>query len=429
MKDKSDANSKAVSKKSKKKKYKLQVMDIITIIFTAVILGVMGYVLYSQFAGDGDSSGNTVNNGVPTASAAASNNTATPAPTAAPVLSDIGNNYGNISNNAAEALIDGREYFISADSDGNTHIYMTDGENTRDLIKTAASSLNVVNDYITYADQKDVKAAYYVFYIDGDGKICYVTDGPITKDAEVSVPLESKVFLDGKYSVINVSGEFLYYLNGDGHIGKVSILDKTDTVLGSERAYSNFCLYYGVIYARGADDGFIYQMPSNPKTNSSDKPSSTASATASPTPSSSKDGDDNKTDESNEKLLAGNACTAFAIDNDWIYTVGDNGIVRYLVISGAKDTLADIKADAINVRNGVIYYTSGGTLYTAANAEQLLTSGAGTSIASVGGGNGEYGRGICAQTNTVYVTDENGVLMKSVYDKESKTYGELAAMN
>ena len=32
--------------KSKKKKYKLQVMDIITIVFTAIILGIMGFLLY-----------------------------------------------------------------------------------------------------------------------------------------------------------------------------------------------------------------------------------------------------------------------------------------------------------------------------------------------------------------------------------------------
>lgn len=409
----SEANSNAASKKGKKGKHKLQLMDIITIIFTAIILGVMGYVLYDQFSGSGGGSNNPVNN-TPTSSVSTSSSGAssTPAPTAPPVLSDIGNNYGNISNGALEAIIDGREYFISADAEGDTHIYMTDGENTRDLIKTDASSLNVVTDYITYADQDGTKA-YYVFYIDGDGKICYVSDGPLTKDAEAAVPLKANVFLDGKYSVINVSGEYLYYLNGEGQIGKISILDKTDTVLGTDRAYSNFCLYYGVIYAVGADDGYIYQMPSNPQTSTSDK-----------------DSDDDASAESNEKLLVGESCTAFAIDNDWIYTVSDRGIVRYLVDSGAKDTISsEIKADAINVRNSVIYYTSGGTLYMASYTEELLKNGAGTVIASVGGENGEYGRGIYAQENTVYVTDENGVLMKSVYDKESKAYGELTAMN
>ncbi len=401
----------------KKKKYKLHPMDVVTIVFTAIIVGIMGYVIYDQFSSGGSRSDNATGNVTPPASQQDSAPSPTPTATAEPVLSDIGNNYGNITNDAMEALINNREYFISSDGAGKRGIYVSADDTTVSLITTEAHSINVINDYIKNADTSNTKS-YYVFYINGDGKICYVYDSVTSASSSDSTPessaeeapreeLSENVFADGSYRLINVSGEYIYYLGSDGDIGKISILDKSDTPLSSERKYSNFCIYYGIIYACGADDGFIYQMPSNPSSADSASPSPTA--TASP--------------ESKEKLLVDTACSDFVLDNDWIYAVTADGIVRYVYSNGARDSLSDVKADAVNVRNNVIYYTAGGKLYRAANAEKLLTGDV-TEIGAVSSDTGIY-----AQEDTVYILNENGVLMKSEYDRSSKTHGEFKAMS
>lgn len=394
----------AAKVKKKKKKYKLQPMDIVTIVFTVVIVGIMAYVLYTQFAGNGKNTGDPS-----TITGSSSPGTAvTPAPTAKPVLSDIGSIYGNTTNDSRVVVVDGREYFISADDAGDKHIFVTVGEQTTALYKANASSLNVITDYITYADQSDVKA-YYVFYINGDGKICYLYDGPVKKDKEPAA-LEEKVFLDGKYQSISVSGEFVYYLEENGHIGKAEIASGNTTELGKERAYRNMTLYYGVVYAIGKEDNLIYSMPSNP--------SKDADATAAPTAAATGTAEAEK---AGEKLLINQVCKNLVIDDDWIYVISDTGITRYMIGGNGKDTLSSVKADTINVYKGKIFYSVGTDLYTASSAEALLLGDAVKTGTIHGGCN--------VSASAVYGTDEQGRLLKATPDKESGTYGAFTKMN
>ena len=383
--------------KSKKKKYKLQVMDVITISFTAIIVGIMGFVVYNHFSEKA--------NNPPTATQAP----VTAAPTKEPTLSDIGNIYGNITNDANVVVIDDREYFISADDNGDKNIYVTANNVTTSLIKAEASSLNVVTDYISFAGQLNTKG-YYVFYINENGNICYVVDGPVGKDHEQKSALTEVVFLSGSYSSINVSGEFLYHLNSEGVIGKTSIIKKTTQDLTSERAYKNFVLHFGQIYAQGKDDGFIYSIPSVLQEKATTSATATATATG-------------EQEESNEKLIVSDSIEAYALDDNWIYTVGKNGIVRYLSDGlNKKDTLSKEKANKINVYNNAIFYIIGNHLYTSSFESLLLDSvidiGEVSSLA-----------GINLSKSAVYLVNENGKLCKSTYNSEMKTYNEFKTMN
>lgn len=388
--------------KSKKKKYKLQVMDIITIVFTAIILGIMGFVLYEHISGDGSDKD---------AASATQTAVATAAPTKEPTLSDIGNVYGNITNDANVVCIDGREYFISVDDNGDKHIYVTVGDVTTDLIKAEASSLNVITDYITYNDQIDVDG-YYVFYINGKGQICYLLDGPVGDGLVQNAPLTEVVFLDGSYLSVDVSGEYVYHLSADGNIGKTSILEKTSYVLSAERPYKSFVLYFGDIYAQGKENNYIYKMPSV----SAEEESSEASATPA-TATADKN-------ESREALLISEPVTDYVLDSDWVYTISDKGIVRY-VINGLnnKDTLSStIEADCINAYNDAIFYVADNHLYTCTAKLFLLDSvldiGEVTSTA-----------GINISENAIYLVNEKGKLCKSKYDSTAKAYTEFKEMN
>lgn len=382
--------------KNKKKKYKLQVMDIITIVFTAVIVGIMGFVLYDHFAGEPDADPSSATQPIATA-----------APTKEPTLSDIGNIYGNLTNDANVVVIDDREYFISADDNGDNYIYVTANNVTTSLVKTNASSLNVVTDYISYAGQLNTKG-YYVFYINDSGNICYVVDGPVGKDHEQKSSLTEVIFLNGSYSSINVSGEFLYHLNSDGVIGKTSIIERTTQNLTTERAYKNFVLHYGEIYAQGRDDNYIYSIPSVLQETAS------STATAKPT---------DEAKESNEKLVISDSIEAYALDNKWIYTVGENGIVRYLPDGlNKKDTLSSEKANKINVYNNAIFYMIGNHLYTSSFESLLLDS-----VIDIGEVSSLTG--INLSNSAVYLVNENGKLCKSTYNAETKTYNEFKAMN
>jgi|GEM_PF-1985536 hypothetical protein len=396
-------SSQTSPKKKKKKKYKLQAMDIVTIIFTAIIVGIMAYVLYNQFAGDNNDDGGSAS--MPTAT----NSAAAPTATAKPVLSDIGNIYGNITNDANIVVIDKREYFISTDANGAKHIFVTADENTKDIIQTDASSLNVVTDYISDTDQSNGNA-YYVFYINGDGKICYVHD---TSSSESG--LQEQIFLDGKYQTIDVSGEYVYYLDINGQIGKANIDSKETTILSSERAYKNFVLYYGVIYALGKADNFIYSMPSNPSSDSSSTAAPTSSSSPAPTSGTEEDA-------SKENVLISEACRNFVVDSDWIYVLNDGGIARYLVDGSGKDTLSALQADALNVYKGEIFYSYNDELYTA-SAETLLLGNA-TKISATFGKNN-----INISGTAVYLQNEAGKLLKSAYDSKNSTYGEFKEMN
>lgn len=381
--------------KSKKKKYKLQVMDIITISFTAIIVGIMGFVVYDHFSDK--------QNNPPSATLAP----VTAAPTKEPTLSDIGNIYGNFTNDANVVVIDDREYFISADENGEKNIYVKANNVTTSLIKADASSLNVVTDYISFAGQLNTKG-YYVFYINEKGNICYVVDGPVGRNHEQKSSLTEVIFLNGSYSSINVSGEFLYHLNSDGVIGKTSIINKTTQDLTSERAYKNFVLHYGEIYAQGKDDNYIYSVPSVIQ----DKTS--ANTTAKPT---------SDKEDSNEKLIISDSIEAYALDNKWIYTAGENGIVRYLPDGlNKKDTLSKEKANKINVYNNAIFYMVGNHLYTSSFESLLLDS-----VIDIG--EVSSFAGINLSSSAVYLVNENGKLCKSTYNAETKTYNEFKTMN
>lgn len=384
--------------KTKKKKYKLQVMDIITISFTAIIVGIMGFVVYDHFADKKNDPSLTTQAPV------------TAAPTKEPTLSDIGNIYGNITNDANVVIIDDREYFISADDNGDKNIYVTSNNVTTPLIKTDASSLNVVTDYISFAGQLNTKG-YYVFYINANGNICYVVDGPVGKDHEQKSSLTEVVFLSGSYSSINVSGEFLYHLNSDGVIGKTSIINKTTQDLTSERAYKNFVLYYGQIYAQGKDDNFIYSIPSVLQETSSATATAAATATG------------EAVNESKEKLIISDSVEAYALDNEWIYTAGENGIVRYLPDGlNQKDTLSREKANKINVYSNAIFYMVGNHLYTSSFESLLLDS-----IIDIGEVSSLTG--INLSSSAIYLVNEDGKLCKSTYNSETKTYNEFKTMN
>lgn len=396
------------AKNKKKPKYKLQVMDIITIVFTAIILGIMGFVIYDHFADD------TVNPIAPNQSQSPSS----ASPTKEPTLSDIGNIYGNITNDANVVLIDNREYFISADNNGDKHIYVTENNVTKDLIKTDASCLNVVTDYVTYAGKTSI-LPYYVFYINGDGKICYYYDYT-GSDGVVDEKLFSEnVFLDGSYVTIDVSGEYVYHLNSEGVIAKTDIIKKTTEVLSSENSYKDFVLYYGTIFAL-SDDNKIYSMASTVETsdqlsdgNATATPTATAAtATATPEPAPK------------EVLTVSDNVVSFAIDKDWIYTVSENGICRYMVDgNNARDTLSDVKAQSINVYNDMIFYYADGQVYTA-NATELLsgtTKKVGVEISST--------KGINISKDGIYVVNENGKLCKTSYDSEIEDYTAFKEMN
>jgi hypothetical protein len=289
---------------------------------------------------------------------------------------------------------------------------------TKDLIKTEASCLNVVTDYVTYSGQTSI-LPYYVFYINGDGKICYYYDYT-GSDGVVDEKLFSEnVFLDGSYVTIDVSGEYVYHLNSEGVIAKTDIIKKTTEVLSSENSYKDFVLYYGTIFAL-SDDNKIYSMASTVETsdqlsdgNATATPTATAAtATATPEPAPK------------EVLTVSDNVVSFAIDKDWIYTVSENGICRYMVDgNNARDTLLDVKAQSINVYNDMIFYYADGQVYTA-NATELLsgtTKKVGVEISST--------KGINISKDGIYVVNENGKLCITSYDSEAKEYTAFKEMN
>lgn len=393
--------SKEQNKNKKKTKYRLQVMDIITIVFTAAILGIMGYVLYDHFS-DGNEDVD-----IPKQSHSAS---ATAAPTKEPTLSDIGNIYGNITNDANVVVIDNREYFISADDNGDKHIYVTSEDVTTDLIKTNASCLNVVSDYVTYADKTSV-TPYYVFYINGDGKICFYYDYPGSDNVVDESLFKENIFLDGTYLNIDVSGEFVYHLNTEGIIAKTSIIEKKTEFLSSERAYKNFVLYFGTIYAMG-EDGCIYKMASTTESESS------ASATPTATPTAA-----NTTPAPKETVIVSSPVEAFVVDEDWIYVIDKNGVSRYIAEGvDEKDSLITADVDSINVLDDAIFYYTDGKLYT--STANLLLLGNSTELGAI-----SSVKGINLSKKSVYVVNENGKLCKSTYDSKTETYSAFTEMN
>ena len=87
-----------------------------------------------------------------------------------------------------------------------------------------------------------------------------------------------------------------------------------------------------------------------------------------------------------------------------------------------KDTLSELRADAINVYEGAIFYLYEGNLYTASSEKLLLNEP--TQIGEA------YGSStINLSESSVYLKNESGKLLKSSYDSENSEYEEFTAMS
>lgn len=393
-------NERMSGNKKKKKTSKLQVMDIVTIAFSVIIVGIMIYVVCTQFDfGKDDSSNPSYPTTAPSASPGATTNT---------TMTDLGTWYGNILNGSNISKQDDRLYYISKDDNSNTGIFVKYGDVVKQLVKDEASNLNVVHDKKTYADKKGV-SAYYVFYTDENGKICYVYDGPIGDGQTGTQVLQTPVVLiEGSHSNLMVSGQYLYYLNEDSVICRYDFLGKTEKTL-SKYTYSDFVVYFGAIYGIRKADNYIYKVSTSGRSDAS------ASATPSATPTETYEGDD----DAYEYRLIKEECSGFAIEDNWIYSLIGDKLVRFDADNGEKDTLGTIKADMINVYGENIIYSSEGKLYYA-TAEELII-GKTNEICSIN---------ITAinmlDTTTIYVVKaDDGKLYSSTYTTQSG-YSEFA---
>lgn len=390
-------------KNVKIKKYKLTVMDYITISFTVVIVLIMAFILLRTIKPEWFTSTNG-GTGSPTLS-----QSATPTPESTPTLSDIGNTYGNLSNNPYVCEIDDRLYFISAGQDGIPYIYVQAGEETKALLQDNASCLNVITDPYTYQD--DAKAdAYTIFYLDADGNICCITDGPIYDEQPfMQATVAKRVYKEGAYRSIAVRGEYLFFIDGEGRIGKMSLIEESYTVL-SQESYTTLSVYGNNIYARSEKDGSLYLLSTVARPAATVAPSETPSASstvpATPVPG---------VDEYEMQILT-EKVNHFCIDGMWIYTVSDNGLVRRTGDASQKDTLSKRKADFVNVMDDQIFVLSEGTLYVGTATQYML--GTEVAIGSVG-----TKLGITLTENAVYVYA--GGLKVSQYDSETDTYSQL----
>lgn len=383
--------------KKKKKMPKLQVMDIVTIVFSVIIVGIMIYVVATQFdfGGDDKDKGATANPSATTA----------PSATAAPdtTMTDIGTWYGNILAGSSISKQDDRFYYISKDADGDTGIFVKYGDVVKQLVKDDAKDLNVVHDKKSYAGQAGVKA-YYVFYIDEIGRICYVYDGPIGDGQSGTQTMQTPtVLIEGSHSNLMVSGQYLYFLNEDSVICRYDFVNKTEKVL-SKYTYSEFVVYFGAIYGIRKADNFIYQVSTSGRSDST-----TATATPSATPSVTYEGED----DAYEFRLVKEACSGFAVEDNWLYAIIGEKIVRFDADTGEKDTLGAVKPEMINVYGKNIVYLSEGKLYCA-TAEELI----------VGKTNEICAINITAinmlDTTTIYVVNaDDGKLYSSTYNEES----------
>ena len=210
------------------------------------------------------------------------------------------------------------------------------------------------------------------------------------------------VVLEATHSNLMVSGQYLYYLNEDSVICRYDFLGKTEKVL-SKYTYSQFVVYFGSIYGVRKADNFVY------KVSTSGRSDTAASATPSSTPSVSYEGED----DAYEFRLVKESFKAFTIENNWIYGLIGDKLVRFDADTGDKDTLGTVKADMINVYGEKIVYTSEGKLYYA-TAEELI----------VGKTNELSNINISAinllDTTTIYVVKaDDGKLYSSTFTEQS----------
>lgn len=401
-------NEEQPKKKIKIKKFKLTAMDYITIGFTAVIVIIMAVILLQRIRPDWFTSSKK-ENAAPTVSAQAT-------PQSTPTLSDMGNTYGNLSNNPFVCEIDDRLYFISAGKDDLPYIYATFGEETKALLQTNATCLNVITDPFTYADDTS-SSAYTVFFLDADGNICYFTDGPIYDEQPFTESaVAKKIFKEGAYRAIAIRGEYLFFIDGDGHVGKMSLVEESYAVLSKEK-YTTLTVYGTSIYALN-EQGSLYLISSSGRpaataTPTAD-PSATAAETSTPTPTSTATpvpGIDEY-----EMMISEEKVSHFCIDGSYIYTISDAGVVCRTGDGTQKYTLSTRKGDLINVLDDKIYILSEGTLYAGTAKDYLL--GKEVPIGSVA-----TKTGINLTENAVYVYA--GGLKVSTYDSETDAYSAL----
>ncbi|MBR5499941.1 MAG: hypothetical protein IKV74_00270 [Clostridia bacterium] len=394
-------------KKVKIKKYKLTVMDYITIGFTVVIVLIMVFILlrtirpdWFQFSKPG--------NAAPTLSASS-----TPAPST-PALKDNGNTYGNFSNNPCIAQVDDRLYFVSAGEDSTPYIYVKAGEETKKLVQSNAFYLNAISDPFTYQD--DAQAyAYTVFFLDADGNICYFSDGPVYSDTPFTESLpEKKIYKEGAYKAIAVRDELLFFIDGEGHVGKMSLVEDSYTIL-SQESYTALSVYGTSIFALH-EDGTIYLLSTVARPVSTPTPTADPSTAPSATPTPTEAATPVPGVDEYEVQILTEKVTHFCVDGSYLYTVSDSGIVRRSGDGTMKDTLSKRKAEYINVLNGRIFVISQGTLYVGTASQYV----AGTEVAI---GSVSSSIGISLTEDAVYVYA--GGLKVSTYDKETDKYSDF----
>lgn len=354
-------------KKTGKKKYKFTVMDYVTIGFTAVVVIIMIVFLiktvkpewFSKKGNDDTTSYATQypSQSTPGATAGPTAEPTAAPPTQSPVYSGIGNTYGNMSNNALAAEIDGRLYYVVGNSDGTYDLIVRSGGTDRVIItgEAAISSVNAIKDPFTYGYIAD-SVAYKIMYVDGDGRIVSVTDGPypygdgsLVKAEDAKITEKAEV-AEGTFRSFVSVGEYLYCIDSEGLVIKSSLATKEKTALSSEK-YSSLCVYYGMIYALG-EDGSIYVLGTSPAADVSSGATETpedgsSGATEAPEGGSGDEGSATK---------LGGGFSAIAVFDDWIYAVGESGAVRYDADTYGRDSLgSSVKPAAINVNRSGIY--------------------------------------------------------------------------
>ncbi len=380
------------SEKSGSQKRKIQPMDIVTLVFTAIIVGIMIYVICIRFIGD-DSSGGTKATNAPGTSAS-------PAP-ATPSMTETGITNGNSANHGLAAEIDGRVYYSNT-VDGVTSLWVyADGVHKK-LIDDHCMDINVITDPATYADLQDA-TGYTVFYLDGDQNICAIADGPIYKDGATPAPtateksdyvyppeeesIEKITVAEGSYSNLIVDKEWIYYLDDStGQIGRRSMLKDSVQEIG-HGTYTGFTLYKDTIYAIGKSDSYVYALPDEPHTHATPTPLPTASAangthapeateiqqTAGSTGAQTEEGDQEEVCDQ-EVVLISSVVKIVTADSNWIYTVTSEGLYRYPLDGVGKEVLMKGNIQTVNVSGGMVYYVLDGKLYRASPEDFLMNT-------------------------------------------------------
>ena len=361
--------------KKAKAKYKFTAMDYITIGFTAIIVIIMVVFLLKALKPEWFEKKNksdtppaaTQQNTDPQAT----ENTPVDQPTEAPFYSGIGNTYGNMSNNAAAAEIDGRLYYVDTEESGKTALKVDDGETTRVLVggETAISCVNVIKDPFMYADVAG-SVAYKVMFIDGSGNICAVTDGPFPSgdnsdlSEESATVTEKKAIAEGRFRSFVSVGANLYGIDADGAIVKVSLDDASKTIL-SKNKYEALCVYFGSIYAL-CSDGDLYVLTTSARPADGDEAAEAQSGGDDAVPGVDK----------YEALIAEGQFRAMCLFDDWIYGAGEEGLVRYDADNYGRDSLSGAFAPfAVNVDRSGIFLLVDGAAYSS-DASESSSEGA-----------------------------------------------------